>query len=242
MAIGAVEAGSGGAKFAGVGSGLTEQPGWKITVTRDGMTTITTQFACRAELLIDLLPPIGAKHNRFSFASLDEITGVREEGDLAKIDCVYRGTQPGVGQGTQAATYQLIAQTKEEPIETHERYKDVSLQDLKKIRYYIDNAEGNAALPTFSDPKATELLEKKLRGQEVYLQRNLVWRETITSSASIGSIENVGKISVPVGGAPGNGTGNWLLSSNEQEKQGSAYRRVREWMASGHEGWDTDIY
>lgn len=228
------------ARHIGLPPGSNESPGWTFTIDNTGLFTLKTTVSCHIDNIMDLAPPIGTPHPRFSFAVLDEISGAREEGDLGKIDCVYKGQQPGKNPEQESPpVYQLVASTREEPLELHDRYKDVSLDDLATIKEVIDGKKKPSAAGLTG--RALELLTKKLRGQESYLRKAVVWRETTTSSAGFNSLGSVGFIDNPPG-APSNSPGNYLLLSMDQKKQGSAWERVREWMASGKEGWDAEIY
>lgn len=227
-------------KHVGISPALEEQPKYKFTKNRSGLVTILTAYACPASLMVDLMPPIGAEHSRFRFATLDEITGVREEGDLAFIDCVFKGPEPGSGSEPVAATrsYQLVASTREEPIETHTLFKTIEPANIALVRKAVQDGKP----PPILVGPPLDLYYKLARGQESFMRRGVVWRETSTSAASFGTISNVGKIDTPPGGAPSNSPGNWILLSVEQSKEGSAFKQIREWMASGPEGWDPDIY
>lgn len=232
------------ARHIGLPQGLTEQPGRRISINKTGLFTCLTRFTCDASNLVQLIPPIGSQHPEFRFATLDEITGVSEEGDRAALDCIYKGMSPGnSGAGSERPTYRLIASTREEPLATHKRYKPLTRQDIQKARAFVDEMDPSAPMPTFSNQElGVELVGKMLRGQESYLARGLIWREESSSDTAWSSIDDVGKISVPAGNPPSNGTGNWLLSSMEQEQQGEAFKKSREWQASDPAGWDPDFY
>lgn len=227
-------------KQTSIPSGLIEQTGTTYKMDREGVVTIKVPYETKNEDYVRLLPPVGAQHPRYGFATLEDVEAIEDFGGITKVVITYKGTDPNEDPTRKAAPVRrILANTREEPLETHQRYKDVTLNELATIRDVLEGRKkpSEAGLTGM----AQELLEKRLRGQESYLNRATVVRQSTTDNSGVTSINNVGTIDTPPG-APANGSGNWLLTSVEDEQQGDSHKVDKEWMASGDEGFDPDIY
>lgn len=229
------------ARHVGVPKARTEQPGRRLTISIDGVATLTTIYEVPADMLVSLLPALGSKHPDFATLLLHEITSTSEEGDMATMTCVYKGVSPAGGGGESRPVYELINSTGQEPLATHPLFKDLTPQDFRDVEKAIDNPTDGLS-PAFTGAKLKYYL-KRSAGVESYLVRGVVWRETKVGPTAYTNAAQVGKIDTPPGNPPSLGdTANWLLIGATATKEGGAWRSTRDWQASGPKAWDPDLF
>lgn len=216
---------------------LEEQPGRKITRDYFGVWTIDTTFSCKQSSLLQSMPAPLSAHPTYAFAKLIEVTGVEEEGECAMISCQYRGLQ------TTESVHRLtvLPATVDDPVETFPLFAELNQEEHKYIRDYLDQPAG---VPTVYDlsPEGLILLDKKLRGQEAYVNQGLTLRDTYYRKTQFREIREI-KITAPPAGAPDVPTGcNWLLVPGAGEQEGGAVKIEDEYRLSGPRGWDPIFY
>ena len=87
-----------------------------------------------------------------------------------------------------------------------------------------------------------KFIELTLKGITDYLQPRVVAR-VVQKENGTPSLARLGKISTFLGAPSLPGNGNWLLSGVEaQREDGSSFTVTREYMSSGDNGWEPDIY
>ena len=224
-----------------VPEGLIEQADFKITVSEQGVWRISQNYECKASSLVQSIPDPYAAHPVYTFALLAEVTGVRVEGDMALITCDYTGLR----SEQSPHVLELIAGTSEDPIETHDRYKNLTQEEFTKVKAYCDApSDENFAVkpvPEGLTTAAEELIRKKLEGKESFLNNGITLRDTWFARTFNLNLGQVGKITNPPAGAP-NGTANWLLVNFSSKRVGGYHEMCAEYRASGPKGWDAEIY
>jgi hypothetical protein len=226
---------------------LYEIPDHTVQVDETGLWRIVQTYECDYDSVIRLCPKPYSAHRTYPFAQLTGVAITRGEAMRARLECTYKGMTAdfqapgGDGSFGAGATYELIATTGEEPIETHPNYDGLTTSQLATIKAYVDNPEGNPPLSPV--PAAQELIAKKLKGVDSYLCATQTFRVTYASASSPASVAGVGLIGDPPPQAPNLSAGQtWLLTGYNARRQGGAYEVSVEWRASGPAGWDTDLY
>lgn len=221
---------------------LLDQPETEIDIDRFGIATATEVYQCQWKDALRLSTAV-KKHPDFTWLDKTRAKIKREEADLARVTITFEGTESGsTGNADATSIYELESCTSQEPIETHTRYKDVTVDERRKI----DEAIKSKKAPTGLSTRATELYEKRLKGVTAYLSPAVTWTQTITRGASQVSNETlntVGHIDTPAGSPPSVATGrNWLRGATTQTVRGSAVQVRHSWRLSGRSGWDAELY
>lgn len=170
---------------------------------------------------------------------------VQEEGGVAKIESTYEGISPGEGGDNfqlPAPEYELNTSTTQEPIETLKALASLTANERQQVD---DAISGTITVDpsSFSDTQ-TILYDYKLKGVSSYFVPSMTYTKSYASFTrpSGASITKVGKIDLP-SGAPTLAAGrNWLKLGTTYRQAGGYFQIQESWMASGDNGWDSDIY
>ena len=148
-------------------------------------------------------------------------------------------------------TFEFDVSMSEDPVEAHPNFDAIS------EKYGWDDVE--KAFPKFSPGTSTSdgsALDKKskakknpLYGTESYLSVGAVFRKTYASRTipagllrGIGAIvdrpPDIGQFQIPSTGSKRN----WLKLAPKIRRRGNSVEVTEEWMLSGPNGWNTDIY
>ena len=215
---------------------LIERADFEFVISKDNGVSCTSVLEVEADIAIALAPKIGTTHPLLTSTKLVEVHGRRSEGDRCVLTCTYKGMAPGA---TPQPIYERISGSTEEPIETHPRYKALTDAEFLEIKKWSADP---AYVPAGLGDKAKELLNKKQRGRDTYLCATFGYRQTLVSNVSDNDCSKVGYIDTPPNAPPLAAGGNYLLLSYPQTQEGSVYRQIKEWRASGPDGWDADTY
>ena len=128
----------------------------------------------------------------------------------------------------------------QEPIETHEKFKDVTSDEWEKWTKWKNGDE--SWNPTSGTANIQTLAKWYRKGVTDYLVPRAIVRIT-KSEGSPPLVTRLGKIQSPPG-APSLPTGaNWMLVGTSGNKDASGkWTNTYEYMSSGHKGWDSEIY
>lgn len=227
---------------------LYPQPDYSIAVDREGKWTASQVFYCHRNSITQVLPRPGTPHPEIPFIWIDTVNVQVSEGDLAKITCNYAGTD-NADLSPDKTTYSLGLSLSEEPILSHEKFRDLDDDEKEALQAIIAGRDKDEAGEPYRDriesAAGLKALEKILRGQNSYYSPRVVWRQSTVRNASAASqdVRKIGQIDSPNGREPSLSDGrNWLLNSVTQTQEGNAYRIEREWISSDRGGWDPDIY
>jgi hypothetical protein len=181
--------------------------------------------------------------------------------------------QDGVASGsvsyeqvTDEEIFTLEVSTTTEPIDTHPDFATkIGGSKAKPIHQAIFNADGTfekfplkylksqdgdiGALNAKGKP-ANFGDQNRMAGVDSYLESSAVWTKSFKSDKTP-TIEGLGKIMTPDGGAPTPAGRNWLYTgfsaSFTSPAKGERRKKTigtikKEWRLSGRRGWDKDIY
>lgn len=188
-----------------------------------------------------------------SNASLASKTVVTAEAGTVRTTFQYDLTMAGAVTGGMSSSaniagIEFIGSLRTIPLQAHPRYKDLTLEEQKEVKDFVQNPiSGSKALPSSWSSFAgvtemAELATKLLEGQESYYEPSVILRKTYFSG-SLPSGSKLGKIADPnvyYGSQPTDS--DWLLISVSARGQGGAYTITEEYELSGEGGWDADIY
>jgi hypothetical protein len=227
---------------------LYPQPGYSISVDREGKWAATQIFLCHRNSITRLMPRPGTPHPEIPFITLDNATAQVTEGDIAEITCHYAGTDNNDNDANKT-TYSLGLSLSEEPLLSNKKFKDLDEEEVEALQAIISGKDKDSSGTPYKDKIESALgkkaLEKIQRGQTSYYSPKLTWKQATVrkSSAASSDVRKIGKIDNPDGRQPNLPSGgNWLLNGVTQTQEGGAYRIEREWIASDSGGWDEDIY
>jgi len=128
--------------------------------------------------------------------------------------------------------------TGEQPVETHDLFRDVSEDDLDKIKkYFSDGGEK----PTLTGA-ALKLFQKKLKGINSYVAAATTYRNTTLSATRPTSISDVGTIFAGLPIDLPNTYMAWLKTSKTWRRIGGVWIIDEDYQLSGRNGWDPDLY
>ena len=229
---------------------LYPQPDYSVQIDQEGKWTVTQVFLCHRESAVSLMPRPGSTHPDVPFVSISRVTARISEADLAEITCVYSGAEAKEGEDEKAnAVYTMGLSLTEEPILSHQRYKNLNGIEREAIKLILmgkeKDDEGNRLRDKIVSALGQELLAKVDRGQTHYYSPRVTWRESWVrdKEAKASELNDIGKISEPEGQVPALADGrNWLLNGLNQTQEGRSFRLELEWLASDRGGWDPHIY
>lgn len=231
---------------------LYPQPGHTVEVNEEGKWTGTMIFLCHRDSVIALMPRPGTPHPDVPFMGAVGSAAQYNEGDLAEITTQYAGAEDTFefdDNEKANAVYSMGLSVSEEPLLTHQRYKDLSADEKKALSGIISGKDKDDQGKMLSNEIASELglelLAKIERGQTSYYSPRTTWKESWVRNSPVktAQLNNVGKIDVPDGPVPVLGGGrNWLSNGVTQTQDGKSFRIEAEWLMSDRGGWDPEIY
>jgi hypothetical protein len=227
---------------------LYPQPEYTIQIDKEGKWTVTQVYMCHRSSAVSLMPRPGSIHPDVPFVSISQSTAAITEGDLAEITCVYSGAENKEDEKANAV-YTMGLSLSEEPILTHQRYKDLEGKERDALQMILAGKEkddqGTKLKDKIESDLGKEVLDKIERGQTSYYSPRVTWRESWVRDkpAKADELNDIGNISDPLGPVPSLAGGrDWLLNGVTQTQDGKAFRLEMEWLASDRGGWDPEIY
>lgn len=224
--------------YAGAANKLNQQPGERLVVDEWGVWRIATPYKCPASLFLQSIPKPFAAHPRYKFCLLTTVEGVQEDGDEVTFTANY------VGMPVKESVHiqRVIPAETEDPIETHQKFVNLTQDEHKYIRDYLENPKGTVTVYDLSQAGLL-LLEKKLRGEESFLNQGLTVQDTYYLQAGFANVQPIGIVDQAPSGFPQLPKGhNYLYLPGEQVREGGVYHVTDQYRASGPLGWDSDIY
>jgi hypothetical protein len=229
---------------------LYAQPGFSLSVDREGKWSATQVFQCHRESVTALLPRPGTVHPEVPFIAVDGVNATITEGDLAEITVHYAGAEPREPENEKAnATYSMALSLSEEPLLTHHRYSTLSSAEKQALNQIMGGKDkddqGKALRDKVTSERGKEALAKIDRGQTSYYSPRVAWRESWVRDhpAAAAELNKTGQVDTPNGPVPPLAAGrNWLRNGATQTQEGASFRIEVEWLASDRGGWDPDLY
>ena len=154
--------------------------------------------------------------------------------------------EPGQGNGS-TDSYSVEGSLSQEPIETHPKFKTLTVNDWKNWRTWKDNPADpalNGWKPSQEPTDSPLYLLWKLysKGITDYLVPRAVVRER-RNETSPPNLSRLGKIQPPQNAPNLPSGGNWLLSGvSGTQEQNASWTNSYEYLSSGENGWNNDIY
>ena len=226
---------------------LYPQPDYTIQIDQENKWTVTQVYLCHSKSILQVMPKPGLAHPEVTFATLANVTAAVGAGEIAEITCTFVGA--GNKNEKANATYTMGLSLSEEPILTHQRYKDLPDAEVDALKALVDGKDKDDSGAPYKDKvksvRGKEVLKKILRGQTSYYSPKVTWREGWTRDNPVKNSElnKIGEVSSPGGEPPELAGGRtWLLNGVTQTHEGNSFRIEREWLASDRGGWDEDIY
>ena len=139
--------------------------------------------------------------------------------------------------------YSVEGSMSQEPIETHEKFKNISAADWKKWNLWKNNTKDEALEGWKPDTGAmADLAALYEKGVTDYLVPRAVVRIT-RSEGSSPRLSKLGKIYAPSGAPTLPSGANWMLTGASGARQeGGKWSNTYEYMSSGPAGWNSAIY
>jgi len=139
--------------------------------------------------------------------------------------------------------YSVEGSMSQEPIETHEKFKNISAADWKKWNLWKNNTKDEALEGWKPDTGAmADLAALYEKGVTDYLVPRAVVRIT-RSEGSSPRLSKLGKIDAPSGAPTLPSGANWMLTGASGARQeGGKWSNTYEYMSSGPAGWNSEIY
>lgn len=224
---------------------MIEEPG-EVYTDLYSLETCTTIFSCPMDRF-DLVLPLFSANPFFTYLYME-----RRRISIRNGRIVIAGEYAGIPGGFTTPIYELVIGVGEEPIETHPEFvtdlagaPSAPLNGAIFVDYETGKKSTDDAKGVFD--KFRPVLDGNrnlLAGVTAYLDAGQVsWRETYMSTARPSDVSAVGSIQSPAGPVPGIGSGrNWLYTGLTYQQRGIIFSVVREWRASGRNGWNTLIY
>ncbi|MEI6035624.1 MAG: hypothetical protein WCS65_15265 [Verrucomicrobiae bacterium] len=139
--------------------------------------------------------------------------------------------------------YSVEGSMSQEPIETHEKFKNISAADWKKWNLWKNNTKDEALEGWKPDTGAmADLAALYEKGVTDYLVPRAVVRITRIEGFSP-RLSKLGKIDAPSGAPTLPSGANWMLTGASGARQeGGKWSNTYEYMSSGPAGWNSAIY
>lgn len=232
-----------------------------------GVITVTQSFYCYNDEYFTVAPKKGSPCKEPGWQNL-ELTKLNIEevkSGIAKVSCTYSFLNESntFTFNDSQDYYESSITTSEEPLATHNNYKDISAADMEALQgakngswikedgsYKFTSLSNDPSTEapkevTITDTTAIELWDNfYAKDIDVYLAvhqtfRKTTYRRTLPSAV----LKNVGKIDTPPGAAPSlDDDKNWLYAGATITRQAAYYVITQEWIASGSGGWSSIIY
>jgi len=143
------------------------------------------------------------------------------------------------------STYSVEGSMSQEPIETHEMFKNISADDWKKWNLWKNNSSDEALngwRPSNTSGPLSTLAALYEKGITDYLVPRAVVRISKIEGTSP-QLSRLGKITSPAGAPTLPSGANWLLTGASGNRQSDGkWSNSYEYMSSGPAGWNTAIY
>jgi len=142
-------------------------------------------------------------------------------------------------------SYTVEGSMSQEPIETHEKFKDIAADEWKKWNVWKNNPNDDSLAgwnPAEQESAIKELAALYEKGVTDYLVPRAVVRITQIERSSP-RLSRLGKITPPPSAPTLHDGANWMLtgaSGNRQED--GTWSNSYEYMSSGPAGWNKEIY
>lgn len=144
-----------------------------------------------------------------------------------------------------ADEYSVEGSMSQEPIETHEKFKDIGAEDWKKWTLWKTNPHDELLAgwkPHEQTGSMATLAALYDKGVSDYLVPRAVVRITRTESGSP-RLSRLGKIDTPTGAPTLPSGANWMLTgASGNRSQDGKWSNSYEYMSSGPAGWNTEVY
>ena len=211
--------------------------GGQLVTDRYGMSTargVWWYYGDTPETQVSML----SAHPRWSFLDMDKRTISQAEDGHWDIVGDYFGVQ-----GTPEPIYALDINTSQEPIETNPLFTTFAGYYGAEVNGAKFDPEDQTFINFVRKPDGSNL---KWVGVKAYLAASAIWRQTtVTKTRPTGTeLASIGLIDTPNGGSavPTPAGRNWLFGSLSYEQKGRTFTTRREWLLSGPNGWNDDIY
>lgn len=227
---------------------------WEYSAsTSSDKATSTIAYTDRFDGWMGRAPMGGSPHPDLPGMVLVELDSKMIDGGLIRVICKFETNDFSLsypGRSPKGAErFDMEVSTAEEHILTHPRYSDLS-EDERRALYHLANASdtdesGAKWEDMVTTEKGLEVLAKIRKGNTHYLEPRLVWtRRFNLRSVSQVDLDKVGKIDTPPGGAPVDGSRNYLNMglAARQDDDAKGFNAEQRWELSGPEGWDPDLY
>ncbi|MGJ8677229.1 MAG: hypothetical protein ACSHX0_06910 [Akkermansiaceae bacterium] len=224
----------------------------EFTLTRDerGFWSGTQVYYCYKDKLATLVPQNLSVHPDYNFIWVEGVDVKGEEAGWLKLEVKYAGTTSNDDNSEDSEpTYSLDLALSEEPLETHERYNELSPEDIQEAVNQARNPktddEGKPVEVDISqwDDLKSELYDYLRKGFESYRDPKVTWSVDWVSTALPSGLSDIGQISSPDGNPPNSGGGrNWLFVGLRTRQRGRVFENSAVWELSGRGGWNADIY
>ena len=147
--------------------------------------------------------------------------------------------------GSNVEEFTVEGSMSQEPIETHEAFKDILPEDWKKWNLWKTNPS-DESLSGWTPAQGSTALQKLgalfERGVTDYLVPRAVVRIT-KSETSPPRLQRLGRIETPAGAPTLPSGANWMLTgASGAREEGSNWSNTYEYMSSGPAGWNREIY
>ncbi|HEX8309798.1 MAG TPA: hypothetical protein VF614_00680 [Chthoniobacteraceae bacterium] len=213
---------------------LIRRPGGALNLMDDGSWEGREKFTC-AWTSVRRLAPIRnlTPHQEFPTLLCTLCGIVRTKAGMADLDVTYRGLFDAP-----PPTLEPTTSTGEQPVETHDLFRDVSEEDQEKIRNYF---EKGGTKPTLTG-SAQKLFQKKLKGIASYVAPSTIVKVVTLSAGQPFSIADVGTVYQGIPIDLPNQYMSWLKTSKTWRRLGGMWITQEDYQLSGRNGWDADLY
>ncbi len=176
-------------------------------------------------------------HPRWDFLEMDKRTITRNDDGSWEIV----GSFFGIQGSDPDPIYALDTSTSQEPLPTNSKFIDFAGTDAAPLNGAVFDEDG---LFVGFRPVGSPVSNKKWLGVEAYNSYSAVWRETYVTKTKPGAddVVNLESIDSPPGSPPTPSGRNWLYATIGFEQKAKTYTVRREWLLSGKNGWNSEIY
>lgn len=237
-------------------------------------------FECLKSDLTSLLPLKGApcEYPGFSFMTATEVDVENLPGGYDRVNVKYAGVgsegdftfdDEDYEEEFDKYNYDLSITTSTEPIETHPKFRDISLEDREIIFnilngnltrseaivadelsepykfYRKDEPQAqNNSYDISDDTDAQALVDYILNGVLSYLRARQIWRVSYNAPGlpAANILNHVGYIATAKGAPALADDRNWLFSGVDASFQDGMCATTLEWILSESGGWDSYLY
>lgn len=173
---------------------------------------------------------------------------------LAAIDYLYEGLDPGGSDSDNLVTYELDTSMSEEHIKTHPAWLTLKKaygwdEEKECFPEYLPGEASKSSSSPLSKGKQRANGKSDLAGSDSYLNAGCVFRRSYAARSIPGSImrgigtivktpEGIRQFKLPAAAR----RRNWLKLAPRLRARGNAIEITEEYMLSGPNGWNEDIY